>query len=45
MVVVGEVVGGVYPAVSVEFPAEFADQVCWVVWVVRCDEGICLGSG
>lgn len=29
--------GGVYPAVSVEFPAQFADEIGGVIWIVRCD--------
>lgn len=32
------------PAESVELAAQRADQVGWVLWVVRFDERICVAS-
>ena len=34
--------GARHPAESVELPAEGADQVGWVFWVVRFDERVCI---
>ena len=34
--------GSVYPSKSVELLAEFANEVCGVVGIVRGDQGLCL---